>query len=83
MGKTALAVKSIENRDDAVYHQAAHGTTEQQLDSFISDAATVFPGVNRIRKDWESVLTYLAGQDVIVIPPTARVTTSLGCGNSR
>nr|WP_277503509.1 ATP-binding protein [Haladaptatus sp. DYSN1] len=67
MGKTALVVKSIEGRDDAVYHQAAHGTTEQQLDSFISDAATVFAGVNRIRKDWENVLTYLAEQDAIVI----------------
>jgi AAA+ ATPase superfamily predicted ATPase len=67
MGKTALVVKSIEDRDDAVYHQAAHGTTEQQLDSFIADAATVFPGVSRIRKDWENVLTYLAEQDAVVI----------------
>ena len=67
MGKTALVVKSIQDRDDAVYHQAAHGTTEQQLDSFIADAATVFPGVNRIRRDWENVLTYLAEQDAIVI----------------
>ncbi|GAA5060495.1 ATP-binding protein [Haladaptatus pallidirubidus] len=33
MGKTALVVKSIEDREDAVYHQAAHGTPEQQLDS--------------------------------------------------
>lgn len=67
MGKTALVVKSIEDREDAVYHQAAHGTTEQQLDSFISDAATVFSGITRIRKDWENVLTYLAEQDAIVI----------------
>lgn len=67
MGKTALVVKSIEGRDDAVYHQAAHGTTEQQLDSFIDDAATVFSGITRIRKDWENVLTYLAEQDAIVI----------------
>jgi AAA+ ATPase superfamily predicted ATPase len=66
MGKTALVVKSIENCEDAVYHQAAHGTTEQQLDSFIADAATVFPGVTRIRKDWENVLTYLAEQDAIL-----------------
>ncbi|MFH5800494.1 ATP-binding protein [Haladaptatus sp. CMAA 1911] len=67
MGKTALVVKSIENREDAVYHQAAHGTPEQQLDSFIADATTAFPGINRIRKDWENVLTYLAEQDAIVI----------------
>ena len=67
MGKTALVVKSIENHENAVYHQAAHGTPEQQLDSFIADATTAFPGINRIRKDWENVLTYLAEQDAIVI----------------
>lgn len=67
MGKTALVVKSIEDRDDAVYHQAVHGTTEQQLDSVIDDAATVFSGITRIRKDWENVLTYLAEQDAIII----------------
>ncbi len=67
MGKTALVVKSIEDREDAVYHQAAHGTPEQQLDSFIADATTAFPGINRIRKDWENVLNYLAEQDAIVI----------------
>jgi len=67
MGKTALVVKSIEGRDDAVYHQAAHGTSEQQLDSFIRDAETVYPGVSRIRKDWENVLAYLAEQDAIVV----------------
>lgn len=67
MGKTALTVKSIEDLDNAVYHQATHGTTEQQLDSFINDAATVFSGINRIRKDWENILTYLAEQNAIVI----------------
>lgn len=67
MGKTALVVESITDRDDAIYHQAAHGTTEQQLDSFIADAATTVPGINRIRKDWENVLTYLAEQNAIVI----------------
>jgi AAA+ ATPase superfamily predicted ATPase len=67
MGKTALVLKSIEGRDDAIYHQAAHGTTEQQLDAFINDAATVVSGITRIRKDWENVLSYLAEQDAIVI----------------
>lgn len=67
MGKTALVLKSIDDRDDAIYHQAAHGTTEQQLDAFINDAATIVSGVTRIRKDWENVLSYLAEQDAIVI----------------
>lgn len=67
MGKTALVLKSIEDRDNAIYHQAAHGTTEQQLDAFINDVAPVISGITRIRKDWESVLSYLAEQDAIVI----------------
>lgn len=67
IGKTALVLKSIEDYDNAIYHQAAHGTTEQQLDAFINDAATVISGITRIRKDWEDVLSYLAEQDAIVI----------------
>lgn len=42
MGKTRLVIESVRDRDDAVYHQAAHGTAEQQIESFIHDIAQTF-----------------------------------------
>jgi AAA+ ATPase superfamily predicted ATPase len=67
MGKTTLVLESIKDREDAVYYQATRGSAEQQIDSFTSDAAAVYPGATRIREDWESLFDYLAEQDAIVI----------------
>jgi AAA+ ATPase superfamily predicted ATPase len=67
MGKTTLVLESIKDREDAVYYQATRGSAEQQIDSFTSDAAAVYPGATRIREDWESLFDYLAEQDAVVI----------------
>ena len=45
MGKTTLVLESISDRDDAVYYQATRGTVEQQISSFVNDAAAVYPGL--------------------------------------
>lgn len=67
MGKTTLALESIRDRDDAVYYQATRGTAEQQIDSFIRDAAAIYPGISRIREEWEALFEYLAEEDAVVI----------------
>jgi AAA+ ATPase superfamily predicted ATPase len=67
LGKTTLAIESIRERDDAVYYQATRGTAAQQISSFITDAAEVYPGITRIREEWEPLVEFLAEQDAIVI----------------
>lgn len=67
MGKTTLAIESIRDRDDAVYYQATRGTVEQQITSFTTAAAEVYPGITRIRAEWEPLFEFLAEQDAIVI----------------
>jgi hypothetical protein len=67
LGKTALVKQSIRQDDDAVVYQAKQKTTALQLRQFIDAAAESYPGVTRIRKDWENVLGYLAEQDAIVV----------------
>jgi AAA+ ATPase superfamily predicted ATPase len=67
MGKTTLVLESIGDRDDAVYYQATRGSADQQISSFISDAAAVYPGVTRIREEWEALFEYLAEENAIVI----------------
>jgi len=67
MGKTTLAIESIRDRDDAVYYQATRGTADQQIDSFVTDAAEVYAGITRIRAEWEPLLEFLAEQDAVVI----------------
>lgn len=67
MGKTTLILKSITDRDDAVYYQATRGSAEQQIRSFVSDAATVYPGISRIREEWEALFEFLVEQDAIVL----------------
>jgi AAA+ ATPase superfamily predicted ATPase len=51
IGKTTLVLESIKDRDDAVYYQATWGSAEQQIRSFVSDAAAVYPGITRIREE--------------------------------
>lgn len=67
LGKTALVTRSLEGYDDAVYYQARQKTSALQLEQFVDTAATSYPGVARIREDWESILGYLAEQDAIVV----------------
>ncbi|MGB9960617.1 ATP-binding protein, partial (plasmid) [Halobacterium sp. MBLA0001] len=67
MGKTTLAIESIRDRNDAVYYQATRGTADQQISSFINDAAEVYPGITRIREEWEPLFEFLAEQDAVII----------------
>jgi len=67
LGKTALVKESLNGYDDAVVYQARQKTSALQLQQFIETAAESYPGVARIRNDWEDVLGYLAEQDAIVV----------------
>jgi len=67
LGKTALVKQSLEAYDDAVVYQAKQKTTDLQLQQFIDAASDTYPGVKRIREDWEDVLGYLAEEDAIIV----------------
>ncbi|MFC7076850.1 ATP-binding protein [Haloarcula halophila] len=67
LGKTALIKQSLTEYDDAVVYQAKQKTSALQLAQFIDVASESYPGVTRIREDWEEVLGYLAEQDALVV----------------
>ncbi|WP_135829794.1 ATP-binding protein [Halorussus halobius] len=67
LGKTELVRQSLESSDDAVVYQAKQKTSALQLHQFVEKAAESYPGVTRIRAEWEAVLSYLAEQDAIVV----------------
>jgi len=67
LGKTELVKQSLESYDDAVVYQAKQKTSALQLQQFVEEAAESYPGVTRIRAEWEAVLSYLAEQDAIVV----------------
>ncbi|PSP87269.1 ATPase [Halobacteriales archaeon QS_4_69_34] len=67
LGKTALVKRSLVDHDDSVVYQARQKTRTLQLQQFVDAATDTFPGVARIREDWESILGYLAEQDAIVV----------------
>jgi len=67
LGKTALVKQSLKAYDDAIIYQAKQKTSDLQLEQFIDVAADTYPGLKRIREDWENVLGYLAEQDAIVV----------------
>jgi AAA+ ATPase superfamily predicted ATPase len=67
VGKTELVEHSVRDRDDVVYYQATETTRQVQLDDFVTGAARTFPGVERIRREWEDVLGYLVEQDALVV----------------
>jgi len=67
LGKTALVRQSLNGYDDAIVYQAKQKTSALQLQQFIETASNVYPGVGRIREDWEDVLGYLAEQDAIIV----------------
>lgn len=67
LGKTELVKQSVKNRADAVLYQARQKTSRLQLQQFIERASEQYPGVEKIREDWEHVLTYLAEQNAVVV----------------
>jgi AAA+ ATPase superfamily predicted ATPase len=67
LGKTELIKQSLEQYDDAIIYQAKQKTSALQLQQFIETATEPYPGVTRIREDWEEILTYLAEQDAIIV----------------
>jgi hypothetical protein len=50
-----------------VYHQAVETTETDQIEAFVDDAADVYPDVQNLRKDWETVLSYIIDEDAIVV----------------
>ncbi|WP_353633357.1 ATP-binding protein (plasmid) [Halobacterium sp. NMX12-1] len=74
LGKTELVKESLTEYDDAVVYQAKQKTSDLQLQQFIETAADSYPGVGRIREDWDDILSYLAEQDAIALlnPQKAR-----------
>ncbi|MFB6201068.1 MAG: ATP-binding protein, partial [Halorhabdus sp.] len=67
LGKSELVRESLIDRDDAVRYQATETTPQVQLDEFVDVASEPFPGVDRIKQDWESLLGYLAEQKAVVV----------------
>ncbi|ELZ76297.1 ATPase [Haloferax gibbonsii ATCC 33959] len=67
LGKTELVKESLTSYDDVIVYQGKQKTRALQLEQFIEVVADVYPGVTRIREDWEYVLGYLADQDAIVV----------------
>ena len=67
VGKTELVERSVRDREDAVHYQATQTTSQVQLDDFVDEAAATFPGVERIRREWEALLSYLLERDAVVV----------------
>jgi hypothetical protein len=67
LGKTELVRQSLADRDDVVLYQATETTKQVHLDEFVNLASESFPGVSRIKPEWESLLGYLAEQDAVIV----------------
>ncbi|WP_117594463.1 ATP-binding protein [Haloprofundus halophilus] len=67
LGKTALVRQSLTDYEDAILFQAKQKTKELQIREFIDTAEESFPGISRIRENWDSLIGYLADQDAIVV----------------
>lgn len=65
IGKSEL-VKQCLNDRKSVYFQATEGTPEIQLNDFIDSVSQIYPEVEDVRKDWETVLDFLAERDATV-----------------
>jgi len=66
IGKSALVRESLPEHG-SVYYQATRDTAAVQISDFIQAAQTAYPGVERIREDWEALLGYLGDQDATVV----------------
>jgi AAA+ ATPase superfamily predicted ATPase len=67
LGKTELLKQSLKDYEDAIVYQAKQKTSTLQLTQFIETATVSYPGVERIRREWEEVLRYLADEGAIVV----------------
>lgn len=67
VGKTELVERSIRGREGAIQYQATETTKQVQLDDFVAEAAATYPGVDRIRREWDDVLGYLIEQDAVIV----------------
>ncbi|MCH7661117.1 MAG: ATP-binding protein [Euryarchaeota archaeon] len=67
LGKTELVKQSLGERDDVVLYQARQKTQALQLKQFVTAASETFPGIERIRAEWEALLGYLAEQDAVIV----------------
>ncbi|MEZ3144126.1 ATP-binding protein [Halobaculum sp. MBLA0143] len=67
LGKTELVSQSLDGRADAVVYQARQKTRALQIEQFLDRAAESYPGVSRLRPDWEPILTYLGQNDAVVV----------------
>jgi len=65
IGKSEL-VKQVLKDTNSIYFQATEGTPGMQLDDFIDSVEAVYPGVEKVRQDWETVLEFLAEKDAVV-----------------
>lgn len=66
IGKSELVKQVLKDKEESIYFQATESTPEIQLDDFIRSVEQVYPEVNKVRKDWETVLEFLADKDAIV-----------------
>lgn len=67
LGKTELVKQSLEERDGVVLYQARQKTQALQLKQFVTAASETFPGIERIRTDWEALLGYLTERDAVIV----------------
>jgi AAA+ ATPase superfamily predicted ATPase len=67
LGKTRLVKQALEDYERTVFYQARQKTRTLQLEQFAEAAADTFPGIERIRRDWETLFEYLGEQDAIVV----------------
>ena len=67
LGKTRLVKQALGDYEATVFYQARQKTRTLQLEQFVETAGDAFPGIERIRQDWEPLFEYLADQDAIVV----------------
>jgi AAA+ ATPase superfamily predicted ATPase len=67
IGKSALVLESLRDRERAVYYQAVQETPAGQLGRFVEAAESVYPGIDDIRQEWEPLLRYLLDRDAVVV----------------
>jgi AAA+ ATPase superfamily predicted ATPase len=67
LGKSELARRSIQDREDAVYYQAVESTAQNQFEGFVEAVTSQFPDLDTVRRDWEVILEALGERDAVVI----------------
>jgi len=67
LGKSELVRQSIADYEDAVYYQAIESTAQVQLDGFVEVCTEAFPGLETVRRDWETMFEALGNRDAVVV----------------